>query len=233
MQSAEGRFVKLTQARASIDLRGGAGSNESPMEARIKQDFNSILIKFAESFVSNDVLRKRVLVEELDKFRDTNKLELTNIYLKEEVKRKTEEIVMLNQNTKEQEVQYENALVELRRELDNQRKDKMIVMNQMIKSMETEKNTRVKAYSFLTKKIETVEQENEIHFDVKKRDRLAQNSDDVDFYKARLLDKVNQQETEANIRINMRNFTKRITSTEEGLKLYGHPKSLDHIYGIW
>ena len=142
-------------------------------------DFNSILIKFAESFVNNDELRKGVMLEELNKFRETNKLELSNIYLKEELKRKTEEIVLLNENTKEQEVNYEAALVTLRRELDNQKKDKLIVMNQMVKSMETEKNTRIKAYTHLTKKINEPDFEADIHFDVKQRDRLAQNSDDV------------------------------------------------------
>lgn len=29
----------------------------------------------------------------------------------------------------------------------------------------------------------------------------------------------------------MRNFTKRISYSDDGIKLYGNPKSLDHIYG--
>ena len=58
-------------------------------------------------------------------------------------------------------------------------------------------------------------------------ERLTQ----VDFYKAKLLEKVSYYESEANIRINMRNFTKRITYSDDGIKLYGNPKSLDHIYG--
>jgi hypothetical protein len=38
-------------------------------------------------------------------------------------------------------------------------------------------------------------------------------------------------EKESNMRMNLRNFNKRIVFAPEGVKLYGHPRSLDHIYG--
>lgn len=63
-------------------------------------------------------------------------------------------------------------LQSLRRDLDNQVKDKMIVMNQTIKSMETEKNTRIRAYNFLLKEPGDSEAQ-DAEFSSKNKDRLA------------------------------------------------------------
>lgn len=53
----------------------------------------------------------------------------------------------------------------------------------------------------------------------------------IEFYKARLFEKVTYSEDEANIRVNMRNFTKRIQFLDTGVEVFGHPRSIDHIYG--
>lgn len=53
----------------------------------------------------------------------------------------------------------------------------------------------------------------------------------MEFYKARLLEKISFLEDETNIRMNMRNFTRRKILSDSGITFYGNPKSLDHIYG--
>jgi len=178
--------------------------------------------------VNNDELKKQVLLEELTKFRNTNKLEIENLILKQQVLRKQEELKLLEGNLEVLGKRFDKEATQLRRDLENEKKDKLIVMNQMIKSMETEKNTRIKAYSFLASDGNDGVDMNEI----RRQDRLAQNQDDVEFYKGKLLEKIAVHEKESNMRINMRNFNKRIIQRPEGLRFYGHPRSLDHIYDL-
>lgn len=157
------------------DIANAREARSTPIDERTKQDFNHILIKFAESFVNNDELKKQSLLEELTKFRNTNKLEIENLILRQQVLRKQEEIKLLEGNLGVLEKRFDKEATGLRRDLENEKKDKMIVMNQMIKSMETEKTTRIKAYSFLTGDGEEGVDMNEI----RRQDRLAQNQDDV------------------------------------------------------
>jgi hypothetical protein len=115
------------------------------------------------------------LLEELTKFRNTNKLEIENLILKQQVLRKQEQTKLLDGNLQILGKRFDKEATQLRRDLENEKKDKLIVMNQMVKSMETEKTTRIKAYSFLAP---DGQDGLDIH-EVRRQDRLAQNQDDV------------------------------------------------------
>lgn len=147
-----------------------------PVEERIKNDFNFILSKNAELFVNSDQLKKELLLEELNKFRETNKLELENITLREELKRKEEELARFKKNNEGQQEKSLKEIQLLRKDLTNEKKDKLILMNQMIKSLENEKNTRMRVYGYLA-----MEDEDQQNLDEENRvkDRLAHNFDDV------------------------------------------------------
>jgi hypothetical protein len=146
------------------------------MQERTRQDFNYMLIKFAETFVNNDELRKQALLEELTKFRNANKLEIENLIVREEVARKQEEVKLVQKNLESLQSRFDKEVTTLRRDLENEKKDLLIVMNQMIKSMETEKNTRIKAYRLLSNDNPNRNQE---VTETRMKDRLAQNQDDV------------------------------------------------------
>lgn len=156
------------------------------MQERTKQDFNFMLIKFAETFVNNDELRKQALLEELTRFRNTNKYEIENLIVREELGRKQEEVKHIQKNLEFLQGRFDKEVTSLRRDLENEKKDLLIVMNQMIKSMETEKSTRIKAYQLLSHDNPDKDQE---MTETRMRDRLAQNQDDVmnDVYSGRVL----------------------------------------------
>lgn len=170
-------YLRLTENRQA-DLLNSREARITPIQERTKEDFNLMLIKFAESFVNNDELKKQVLLEELMKFRNTNKLEVENLILQLELKRKEEEIKQQDANLKSLKEKFEKESTALRRDLDNEKKDKLIVMNQMVKSMETEKNTRVRAYILLSG---GGGEDGKDMNEVRRQDRLAQNQDDVDW----------------------------------------------------
>lgn len=194
---------------------------------RIRKDFEKFQTEFARRFVDNYKIKKNSLVNDLSKFRTANQLELEAISLRQLNALRAQEIALTERNFEVQKKDYEDTLRDLRRELDNEKKDRMIVMNQMLKSMETEKNTRIRAYNYLIK-----DEDGTGKFEARMRDRLAQNADDVEFYKAKLLEKINMEEKEANARVNMRNFNKRIKFTEQGIEVYGVPRMIDHIYDL-
>lgn len=149
--------------------------NKKPLVNKMKDDFSFMLTKYAEIFVNTDKLKKEILLEELSKFRELNKIEIENMELKEELKMKEKEIEDLRKRKKIDHESYISDVVSLKKRLIEERKDKLIMMNDMIKAIENEKNTRVKVLGILKGE----EDGGDIEKKRKMKDRLSQNVDDV------------------------------------------------------
>lgn len=77
------------------------------MAERIRKDFQGILTKYAEAFVLNDELKKALFREELEKFRETNGLQLKNIGLKEKIDQLTREIGAVEEKNKKSKAKFD------------------------------------------------------------------------------------------------------------------------------
>lgn len=126
---------------------------------------------------------------------------------------------------------YKLLVKDLQKQLLDERKDKLYMMNEMVKAYENEKNTRIQIMGVLSNNVDGGGDENPLVEELRMKQRMTQNLDDIEFYKARLLEKMKYVETETAVRHNIRNFNRRALISDQGITYYGNTKSLDHIYG--
>ena len=206
------------------------------MAERIRKDFQGILTKYAEAFVLNDELKKAFFREELEKFRETNGLQLKNIGLKEKIDQLTREIGAGEEKNKQSKAKFDGEILGLERTLEGERKDSLLVLNQMIKSMEAEKETRFAMYSIMDQTSSPGgEKSGEVFEEVDQGERvftkkINHNKDDAEFYKARLIEESLLEQKEVQMRTNSVYFTKKIVFTDDGVDFYGTPKSSQVIH---
>lgn len=119
------------------------------MEERIKNDLNFVLSKYGESFVAAESYRRQILLEEITKFKETTVYALDNKSLSTVLKLRTEELGTLQKEHDRKIEKYTKELRGLRKEIEDEKKEKINLMERMVHLLEVEKNTRERIFGYM------------------------------------------------------------------------------------
>ena len=150
------------------------------MEERIKNDLNFVVSKYAEAFVNSDSLRRQLLLEELSKFKEITAQTLENKLLSYNLKQRTQELQLLQKQHDRKLEKYTKELRSLKKEIEEEKKEKLMMMEHMVRLLEREKITRERIFGYMEN--DDSDDENNGRRDKEEpltKDRLAQFFDDV------------------------------------------------------
>lgn len=131
-----------------------------------------------------DSLRKSVLLEELARFKATNDLEIENLELRQQLAREKHLEEKARKNYEKKQETYSRQISGLKQQIVAETKEKLNMMNTMVKLLEKEKNTRERILEYMDDGDDDFIDDKK-DTELVKKDRLANHFEDVSYWSRR------------------------------------------------